>query len=172
MGGRGGSYSRSGFLGPHGKQKPLKKRSPVPTRITERAASGSRIAKGAFTLMKCSGAAMMLRHCPASLTGPTACRICTTKTAGLQSWTAQKQLTFLPETPFRKWRIKWRTGATVPAQSFASNGQAAGPAMYLWPNSKRAAQSSWTRRPGAMLTSTSIWIRRSRARLNLSGSTT
>lgn len=40
------------------------KRSPVLTRITERAASGSRIAKGAFTLMKCSGAAMMLRALP------------------------------------------------------------------------------------------------------------
>lgn len=169
MGGRGGSYSRSGFLGPHGKQKTVEE---ALAGANPHYREGSRIAKGAFTLMKCSGAAMMLRHCPASLTGPTACRICTTKTAGLQSWTAQKQLTFLPETPFRKWRIKWRTGATVPAQSFASNGKAAGPAMYLWPNSKRAAQSSWTRRPGAMLTSTSIWIRRSRARPNLSGSTT
>ena len=172
MGGRGGSYSRSGFLGPRGKQKTVDEAL---------AGSNPHYREGREwqqNCQRCIYAYEMQRRgydveaLPRIFDGTDRLPYMYDKTAGLQLWTAQKLLTFLPGTPFRKWQIKWRTGATVPAQSFVSNGRAAGPAMYLWPNSKRAAQSSWTRRPGAMLTSTSIWIRRSRARPNLSGSTT
>lgn len=172
MGGRGGSYSRSGFLGPRGKQKTVDEAL---------AGSNPHYREGREwqqNCQRCIYAYEMQRRgydveaLPRIFDGTDRLPYMYDKNGWLAVMDGAKAVDFPSETPFRKWQIKWRTGAMVPAQSFVSNGRAAGPAMCLWPNSKRAVLFSWTRRPGAMLTFTPIWIRRSRARLNLSGSTT
>lgn len=172
MGGRGGSYSRSGFLGPRGKQKTVDEAL---------AGSNPHYREGREwqqNCQRCIYAYEMQRRgydveaLPRIFDGTDRLPYMYDKNGWLAVMDGAKAVDFPSRNTIQKWQIKWRTGATVPVQSFVSNGRAAGPVMYLWPNSKRAAQSSWTRRPGAMLIFTSIWIRRSRARLNLSGSTT
>ena len=172
MGGRGGSYSRSGFLGPRGKQKTVDEAL---------AGSNPHYREGREwqqNCQRCIYAYEMQRRgydveaLPRIFDGTDRLPYMYDKNGWLAVMDGAKAVDFPSRNTIQKMADQMANWATVPAQSFVSNGRAAGPAMYLWPNSKRAAQSSWTRRPGAMLTSTSIWIRRSRARPNLSGSTT
>lgn len=172
MGGRGGSYSRSGFLGPRGKQKTVDEAL---------AGSNPHYREGREwqqNCQRCIYAYEMQRRgydveaLPRIFDGTDRLPYMYDKNGWLAVMDGAKAVDFPSRNTIQKMAdqmANWGDGARA---SFVSNGRAAGPVMYLWPNSKRAAQSSWTRRPGAMLTSTSIWIRRSRARPNLSGSTT
>ena len=171
MGGRGGSYSRSGFLGPRGKQKTVDEAL---------AGSNPHYREGREwqqNCQRCIYAYEMQRRgydveaLPRIFDGTDRLPYMYDKNGWLAVMDGAKAVDFPSRNTIQKMAdqmANWGDGA----RAIVSNGRAAGPVMYLWPNSKRAAQSSWTRRPGAMLIFTSIWIRRSRARLNLSGSTT
>ena len=172
MGGRGGSYSRSGFLGPRGKQKTVDEAL---------AGSNPHYREGREwqqNCQRCIYAYEMQRRgyyveaLPRIFDVTDRLPYMYDKNGWLAVMDGAKAVDFPSRNTIQKMAdqmANWGDGARAIVRVQWKGG---GPAMYLWPNSKRAAQSSWTRRPGAMLTSTSIWIRRSRARPNLSGSTT